>query len=265
MRIRMRDMAIRIFTKYDWAMPLAELLASHERFLAGGRFFHQKARNTLRIYECGGREVVVKSFDGMSALSRIIYGVSGNSKARKAHDYAERLRACGIDTPESVAYVDVRKGGRLLHSYSVTMMSAYESVGDVWEHLGESLHTEETQRFLRELGRFLFQLHETGAIHGDLNRDNIMFERQPDDTLRFQVIDINRMSFHSRLSLTRRIWDTCRMGNDAVAKDLFSHYARNISQDIAEIVEKRTRIRRLYDMKRDFKRWWRRKRKEGLF
>ncbi len=161
--------------------------------------------------------------------------------------------------------MDIRRCGRLLYSYSVTMMSDYESVEDVWAQLGESLHKETTQNFLAELGGFLFQLHEAGVIHGDLNRDNIMFKRLSDGTLKFQLIDINRMSFHDHLSLTRRIWDTCRMGNDATAKNLFDHYARNISKDITGIVEKRTKIRRLYDLKRDFKRWWRRKKKEGLF
>nr|WP_306449772.1 hypothetical protein [Odoribacter splanchnicus] len=55
--------------------------------------------------------LAVKSYERLTLCNRMLYGSLRKSKAMRAYLYADRLRRLGIDTPEEVAVVEIRRGG----------------------------------------------------------------------------------------------------------------------------------------------------------
>ena len=76
-------------------------------------------RNTL--FEYNG--LVIKAFAKPGFFKALWYGLFGKSKARRSYEYAQRLLALGIATPEPVAYQEVRVMGFLRESYYVSRKS----------------------------------------------------------------------------------------------------------------------------------------------
>lgn len=90
-------------------------------------------RNTVRLFEIDGQRLAVKRYGHISLLNRLLYGVLRPSKAERAYRHAIRLRALGIDTPEQVAFVEVRRRGLLDGCYFVAVHSGYRSLRPVAE------------------------------------------------------------------------------------------------------------------------------------
>ena len=177
------------------------LLALPERFdeLECEEVLHT-GRNEVRLYIVAGVRIVVKNFARISWLNRIVYALLRPSKAVRAYRYAQRLLAMGIDTPVPVAAIDVCAGGVLRHSFFVSLYSEYESL-DVVNYYPE----QPLEPLLDSLTDFLIKLHDCGVLHDDLNASNILYRKVDEGYYLFQLIDINRLRFRSRISRNERL------------------------------------------------------------
>lgn len=177
-------------------------------------------RNSIKLYETNGEKIVVKRFGRLSLLNRIIYGRLRKSKARRAFEYAAKLKSLGIETPEEVAYIEKRDNGLMSESYYICLYTDYISMLPFfYKRTLSAVEFADITPLLDALAAFLFRVHEAGVIHNDLNYTNILYKKteQPGkqeydkDSYRFTLIDINRMKFGKRLSLEERMHNLRRL------------------------------------------------------
>lgn len=211
-------------------------------FSRNGETVHE-GRNTIKLFETGGQRMVVKRYGRLSFFNRLVYGVFRKSKAERAYRHAIRLRKLGIDTPEEIAFVEIRQRGLLRDSYFVSAYSDYLPLRPVTELF---MQTPKMRPILDALTEFLFRMHRAGVLHKDLNIGNILYKNDDRDGYVFQVIDTNRMKFRRRLSMRQRLDNLRRLSCPAPAYlYILDRYARLVRSD-ANVVQLRGAVSRLF-------------------
>ena len=228
-------MHIVINPKYRNLEEFVNKLAEKEWFNNNGTVLFD-GRNCIKMFEVDGIKVAVKRFGRLSLPNRIIYGRLRKSKARRAYEYAAKLNQLGINSPEEVAYIEVRKNGLMDQSYFVSLYTDYESMLQYFYQRNLSATEFSTiEPLLDALAQFLYKMHEAGVIHNDLNYTNILYnecdgnKNGGPDSFDFTIIDANRMEFHSSLSLEKRMHNLRRL-NVSIPAHLY------ILQKYAEII-----------------------------
>lgn len=149
-----------------------------------------KGRNELHKFSCEGKEYVVKNYKVPIFINRIAYTFFRPGKARRAYEYALKLRAMGIDTPEPVAYIEIKEGGLLCYSYFVSECCPYPHLMREFDNGGVAGR----EAVLKAFAAFTVNLHEKGVFHLDYSSGNILFDRYDGD-IHFSILDLNRMRF----------------------------------------------------------------------
>ena len=225
-------MKIIINPKYNHLTPHIKKWCSPTYFSSHGECIHS-GRNILKIFEHEGRKYVVKSYSQMTTFNRIIYGRLRKSKAHRAYIHAIRLKNIGIDTPEHIAVVDIRKGLKLYHSYFISLYTDYLPSSQLTENFTKDTSLVDA---LDDLSKFLSSLHRKGIIHKDLNINNILYHTSASGEYLFSLIDTNRMSFHSSLSERERIHNLKRLSCSTVAYTyILERYAYHTKGDSLKI------------------------------
>lgn len=176
-----------------------------------GRLIY-RGRNEVRLFEDAGREFVVKRYKKPYFHQRVFYTFFGHSKARRAFDYALRLQALGIDTPDPVAYME-ETGCCGLFSVGY-FVSGYVADGNL-KYL-ERLSSSDREEMVRGFAVFLAGLHVAGFLHGDLNLSNILCRCEEDGQPHFCLIDINRSLWGIRFSRSQCLNNLMRITHDRV-------------------------------------------------
>lgn len=225
-------MNIIINPRYNFLSPHIKRLQDPSYFDTHGTLLHT-GRNVIKLFEAEGVRYVVKSFCQMTGFNRLIYGRLRPSKAFRAYSHAARIRRMGIDSPEQIAVVDIRRGLKLRHSYFVSLYSEYSSAATLTEE--DFMHDAERIAGLDALSRFIYKMHRNGILHHDLNISNILYGKNISGQYVFQVIDANRMSFHSRLSVKERLKNLRRLSCTPMAftyiLERYASYAGYPSQE----------------------------------
>lgn len=208
--------------------PFTEALPA--TFEHTGELLYQ-GRNTLKAFDtpATGR-VVVKRYGKPNLLNTYIYSFLRKGKARRAFEHAARLHALGIDTPEALAYVECRDRRHIVReSYFVSRYTDYLPL----TYAAAAYPQPEAETVLKAFARFAATLHEKGVLHHDFNQNNILYRIMPDGTVRFQLIDTNRMSFVRRASRHDCITNLRRLGCPAEPfLFIISHYAAARGWDV---------------------------------
>ena len=226
--------------RYEYLRPFVERLARPIFFARNGETLHS-GRNTVKLFETDGVRLVVKSYERLSPFNRLAYGVLRKSKAMRAYLHADRLRRLGIDTPEEVAVVEIRRRGVMRQCYFVSLYTDYESIRPATELF---MQREEAKRVLDGVAEFLVRMHWAGVEHKDLNVGNILY-RKENGRYCFQVIDTNRMAFHRRLSMRRRLRNMRRLSCGASAYLYILHRYAEVLRANANGVQLKVAICRL--------------------
>lgn len=161
-----------------------------EIFDMSGEMIYQ-GRNTIKRFMYESREWIVKRYKKPNLIQRISYTFFKKSKAERAYLFSYELQARGIDTPEGIAYIEVKRNGLLNDSFFISPPcndpTVYSTLGGKDEfdtHLADCLAT------------FFVQMHIKGVLHGDLNLNNILYHKKDEeDAFAFSVIDTNRSIF----------------------------------------------------------------------
>jgi len=234
-------MKIVVNPKYEHLRPFVERLAEPFFFVRNGETLFE-GRNTVKRFEVDGTSLAVKSYKRPTPLNRLVYGLVRKSKAMRAYRHAVKLRNRGIDTPEEVAVVEVRKHGAMQQCYFVSRCSDYESLRPVTE---SSMPLEKSRPILDALAGFLVGMHGAGVLHNDLNIGNILYRQEASGECRFCVIDTNRMSFRSHLPMYLRLENLRRLSCGTPAYlYILRRYAEILRAD-AEFVQLEGAVRRL--------------------
>ena len=207
-------MKIRLNPQYAGLKSWIRQLEDPAWFDRNGVPLHE-GRNTIKRFEAGGETFVIKRYGKPSLINCMIYGTLRGSKATRAFLHARKLLRLGIDTPEMVAAIDIRRFGLLQTSYFVSREAAGEPLRPVTERFAAS--PSENAPVLEALAHFIFRVHNAGICHEDLNIGNILYRRDEGGGYRFELIDTNRMTFHRRLSKRRRLNNLRRLSCAAPA------------------------------------------------
>ena len=220
-------MAIVINPKYSNLQGFVNNLAQEGWFNNNGTVLFD-GRNCIKMFEVDGIKLAVKRFGRLSLPNRIIYGRLRKSKARRAYEYAEKLNKLGINSPEEVAYIELRKKGLMHQSYFVCLYTDYSSMLPFfYKRALSAIEFSGIEPLLDALAQFLHKMHKAGVIHNDLNYTNILYKDT--DGFDFTIIDANRMEFHKSLSLEKRMHNLRRL-NVSIPAHLY------ILQKYAEII-----------------------------
>ena len=174
-------------------------------------------RNTIKMFDVDGLQLVVKRFKRPNLVQRIAYTWFRPSKAKRAYLFAERFRRSDIATPHEVAYLECTKWGLFSDSYFVSVSCSLPSAKDL---LADDARLEDAsgrgrfqsrpfgpynrEALLEAIGSFIATVHSRGILHGDLNISNILCRETgatgagPDretDAWHFVLIDTNRAKF----------------------------------------------------------------------
>lgn len=155
-----------------------------------------KGRNELREFTLSdGNQVIVKSFCVPNIVNRIAYGLLRASKAERSCQYAALLRSKGIGSPAPVGWCTVRHGLFFTHSYYASLRSTlpYTYIDLIKGNIPDSAAPD----YLRAVGRTAGRLHNAGIIHRDFSRGNILLGRSADGSIAVELVDLNRLRFHS--------------------------------------------------------------------
>lgn len=244
------DMKILLNPEYENLRPFIERLADASPAVTGETIYD--GRNRIEIFETSGVKVAVKSYNRMTAFNRMIYGTLRKSKAMRAYEHARKLHRAGIDTPEEIAAVEVRRRGMMRRCLFVSRYSDYLPLRPVTERF---TNNERDKAVLDALAKFLVKLHMAGILHNDLNIDNIIYKETvaQDGTAgyRFQLIDTNRMTFGRRLSVYRRMDNLRRLSCNVPAYlYILGKYAEAMNTDTEYILLKGTLKRFLFEWRK---------------
>lgn len=133
--------------------------------------------------------IFLKLFDpprGLSTIGRITAG----SRARRAANAAQWLKAAGFEVPESLLLGEEGRAGRAL-------LITRQIDGEVLPRFLDRCDVKSRHETLRALGREVGRLHRAGLIHGDLTPFNIFVRHG--EPARFVFIDHERTRRASRM------------------------------------------------------------------
>lgn len=183
-------MKIEIADKYEsWRGWLTEL---PETFEQTGKIIYNE-RNQIRLIEAPeGTMLCVKRYHKPLLINKFVYKYLRPSKARRAFENGLYLMAHGVGTPEPIAYIEEYEFGGLGYSYLITRQSELKRLNREFT----MRYKPELDETIRPLARFTAKMHNEGILHEDFSPGNILWDKV-DGEYKFEIIDINRMSFGS--------------------------------------------------------------------
>ncbi len=152
-----------------------------------------QGRNTLKRFRVGGKTLIVKAYCLPHLFNRFVYRLFRATKAERSYEYGRRLVQMGIGTPKPVGYVNTGSWFLLGKCYSVSEESLCPYT---YRHFAHQKF-ENTDDILRAIARTTAKLHEADWIHKDYSAGNILFRTLADGKVEIEIIDLNRMRFHS--------------------------------------------------------------------
>lgn len=216
---------------YDHLKPSLSKLP--ELFTLQGRTIY-KSRNELKVLDLQELSLNVKQYRIPIFINRIIYTFFRRSKASRAYEYARILREKGFDSPEPIAYLELKSKGLLSGSYFVSrQLSDFRMMREFAD--GSSITGRED--IIEALGIYVARLHQAGILHLDLSVGNILFKKDEKD-IHFWLVDLNRMRF-CPIGLEKGCKNFERLrGSDAFFEVLASSYAKERDFDSAQCLDK---------------------------
>ena len=218
------------------------------RFDAEGQTVYE-GRNTVKLFDAGGRTLVVKRYKRPFIHQRIDYTFIRKSKARRAYDYGLRILECGIDTPQPIACVEEHKFGLFRTGYFV---SSYCGDPDL-----RVLRENPQPDLIEAFAHFVVEMHEKGVLHGDLNLSNILYreDKSAPHNYHFTIIDTNRSHFVSDPSQRQCLRNMMRISHERVLNEqIIGMYADIRGWDRQECVGAVERMLRAFEKRRSLKR-----------
>ena len=248
-------MKIVVHPRYRHLSGLAENIAKG-RISAIHTFCNQ--RNVVQKIIENGETLVVKRYKRPTLFNMLAYTLFRKSKARRAYEFALKLQAMGIETPDPVAYIEIKKNGWFHTGYFISKYIDYLPLSII-----DTYPEEKRREILEAFARFTVSLHMLGVMHGDYSTSNILFVKRTDG-YHFALIDINRMRF-KRMTRRNCIHNFRRLGLNLNSQlDAICQYARlrhwSETWTFAAVLIYRNFMNLFGKGKSVLKKWWKNKR-----
>jgi tRNA A-37 threonylcarbamoyl transferase component Bud32 len=192
-----------------------------EIFSTEGTTIH-KGRNEVKIFHAKGIDLVVKSFKIPHFINKIAYSFFRLSKARRSYEYALILKEKKINTPDPIAYIEIKQNGLFSQSYYISVYEEYPTL--MREFRYHPLEGKED--LVQAFAQFTAYIHNQEILHLDYSSGNVLC-KENETGYEFYLVDINRMKFgevdmKSGCYNFRRLW-----GSDEMIVYMAGEYAKS--------------------------------------
>ncbi len=195
-----------------------------------------KGRNTIKTLQFKSRKVAIKSFKSPSFINKIIYSYFRKSKAKRSYEYAQKLKTKKIGTPQPIAFVEEYDFWGLNRSFYI---SEFIDAQLTYRELVEEPNFPNHETILRQFTHFCFQLHENGIEFLDHSPGNTLITQISENLYSFALVDLNRMKFHNKMDLDKRMFNLRRLTPKKEMVVIMSNeYAKYVKASELEIFEK---------------------------
>lgn len=175
-----------------------------------GEEIYHKRNIVKRMVAPDGTVLNVKRYCVPYIINRMVYSY-GIRKPKGVRAYANPLllKKHGVDSPESVAYMEERNWlGLIGHSFYISIQSPYRHT--MYELLDYTL--EKAVDLMDAFVAFTVKMHKSEVFHRDYSPGNILWDKV-DGEYKFSLVDTNRMyygpvSVEMGLKGFRRLWAT---------------------------------------------------------
>ncbi len=205
----------------------------------------------------GRQTLAVKRFGPEPAWKSRIDRFRG-SRAHRAADHGESLRAAGVPTPAPVAWLEHREGGRLREQWLVTAFipEAKTFRAALHHHYFEDSHCGRIMRLLQSAADAVAALHAAGFEHRDLGNQNLLVTR--DDaggSDRVWIIDLHRAKRRRRMGPARRGRDCARIHLPSDLRRVFLQMLEAPAVPTQAFLRAERRRRKRYALQTRSRRW----------
>lgn len=151
-------------------------------------------RNGRNIVKHVDKQYVIKKFVRVTLINRIVYSFFRKTKAKRAFENSMKLKKHNVNTPEAIAYIEIKKLGVLQDCYYIYRYSNYSQLSETLDKVEVS-----DKDLIDQFAEFVVTLHLNHIFHNDLNPSNVLYKRDPSTgKIDFQLIDINRIRFKQK-------------------------------------------------------------------
>lgn len=193
---------MRLIINPEFEAHRPEITGFLENFDHSGKMFVDGRRNKIKLFELPSTTLNIKSFKVPHLMNRIAYKFFRKSKARRSYEFALRLRAHGIGTPEPIAYSESSTLWGMGRSFYV---SEQLTVDLTYRELVEIPDYPDAHNILKQFVRFCYLLHEKGIEFLDHSPGNTLIKKRANGIYDFYLVDLNRMNFHPSLDFETRM------------------------------------------------------------
>ncbi len=178
-----------IHVKYKNDEAFFDDIISH--FDTKGKPYGNQDRNSLKLFDYNGVTVNVKSFRIPNLINQIAYRFFRKSKAQRSYEYANKLQALQVGTPQPMAYYEYKKPLLFKKSFYI---SEQQDCDLTYRELTTNFDYPEHEQILRAFTRFTYELHEKQIHFLDHSPGNTLIKKN-DSGYAFYLVDLNRMAF----------------------------------------------------------------------
>lgn len=225
-------------------------------FKTEGTLIGGDQRNIIKYFESLDIKVNVKSFKQPNIFNRFAYTYLRKSKAQRSFEYAKMLLDKGFGTPQPLAYLDTNN---LLGIKSSFYISEQLDHAFTLRAVLNDLNFTDRTAIINGYTGVVYRLHEHGIEFIDNSAGNILIEKR-DGVYNYLLVDLNRMNFHSKMTLSKKLKNFARLSNELETIGIISkEYARLSNTDAQicydTIVDATQFARKRYQLKRKLKFW----------
>jgi len=185
-----------------------KVLQSISNFKTTGKLFGDGKRNVIKLFELEGLTMNIKSFKTPNLINKIAYRYFRKSKARRSFEFATLLLEKEIGTPQPLAYLENYDWIGLKDSYYA---SEHLECDLTYRELVEIPSYPDHENILRQFTRFSYSLHQKGIEFKDHSPGNTLIKKNAEGQYDFFLVDLNRMSFHEKMSFDLRMKNLRRL------------------------------------------------------
>ena len=179
-----------------------------EGYNTNGNLIYGGSRNSIKTFELGEKVINIKAFKKPNFIKKIIYTHIRPSKAERSYKFAKKLISIDIGTPKPIAFVKKNDFIGLTESYYVCEHLDFDFM---FRTMVKSPDLPNHELILRQFTRFCFKLHENGVEFKDHSPGNTLIKKRSENDYNFYLVDLNRMNFHSKMSLQLRMHNLRRL------------------------------------------------------
>lgn len=179
-------------------------------------------RNIIKIVPIQGLNLNIKAFKVPNMVNKVVYNFFRKSKAQRSFEYANKLKALGVGTPQPIAYFEFKSAFLFGRSFYVSEQLDCDMT---YRELTKDFNIPDYDAILRAFTRFTYGLHEKGIHFLDHSPGNTLIKKMG-NSYQFYLVDLNRMEF-GPLDFETRIKNFARLTtHKSMVETMSDEYAK---------------------------------------